>query len=112
MLQLSMRLITNGRETINKTSNYFIKDNKMNFKIDDDTYSYDLENDILIKKNKETSIEINPNEKLIMITLLEQNYTFDMPIIESNLKKQDKLIELTYTFDSEEKTTNCIIINY
>ena len=47
-----------------------------------------------------------------MITLLEQNYTFDMPIIESNLKKEDKLIELTYTFDSEEKTTNCIIINY
>ena len=64
-----MKLTTNGEEKINSKSNYFIKDDKLNFKIDDDTYSYDLNKDILIKKNKETSISIDPNESLIMIVL-------------------------------------------
>ena len=112
MLKLSFKLITNNRTVIDSESNYFIKDNVINFKIEEDTYSFNLENYIMTKKNKESNIIINPNEKLIQITLLSHNMTFDMEIIDSKVKKEQNTIEFTYTFESDEKTTNCIIINY
>lgn len=112
MLKLSFKLITNGSEIINETSNYFIKDNVINFKINEETYSYNLIDDIMIKKNKESSINIDLKNKIIQITLLEQGLTFDMEIIDSKVKKDSNLIEFEYTFESDEKTTNCITINY
>lgn len=112
MLKLSFKLITNGSEIINETSNYFIKDNVINFKINEETYSYNLIDDIMIKKNKESSINIDLKNKIIQITLLEQGLTFDMEISDSKVKKDSNLIEFEYTFESDEKTTNCITINY
>lgn len=112
MLKLSFKLITNRSEIINETSNYFIKDNVINFKINEETYSYNLIDDVMIKKNKESSINIDLKNKIIQITLLEQGLTFDMEIIDSKVKKDSNLIEFEYTFESDEKNTNCITINY
>lgn len=112
MKTLTFKLSTNNEEVINGSSNYFIKENVMNFIINEETYSYNLDNNILIKKNNESSICINPNESIIHITLLEQNLTFDMEIIDFKVKNDDNKIIYEYSFMSDEKTTNCITIDY
>lgn len=112
MNTLKFKLISNGVEQINEETNYYIKDNKMNFKIKDDLFEYDLDNKYLIKKNKETSIKINLIDKLLEITLLSHNYTVNMEIIDLDTIIYEKNIKIEYTFDDGEKNTNCIFITY
>lgn len=112
MKTLKFKLISNDKEQINTETNYYIKDNKMNFKIQDDLFEYDLNNKYLLKRNKETSIKINFIDKVIEITLLTHNYTVDMEIVDLIIKKEDKNIKIEYSFDDGEKNTNCIFITY
>lgn len=112
MKTLKFKLISNDKEQINTETNYYIKDNKMNFKIQEDLFEYDLDNKYLLKRNKETSIKINFIDKVIEITLLTHNYTVDMEIVDLIIKKEDKNIKIEYSFDDGEKNTNCIFITY
>lgn len=112
MNTLKFKLISNNKEEINEVTNYYIKDNKMIFKIKEDLFEYDINNEYLIKKNKETSIKINLKDKLLEITLLSHNYTVDMEIIDLIIEKEENKVKIEYTFDDGEKNTNCIFITY
>ena len=112
MNTLKFKLISNNNEEINEVTNYYIKDNKMIFKIKEDLFEYEINNEYLIKKNKETSIKINLKDKLLEITLLSHNYTVDMEIIDLIIEKEENKVKIEYTFDDGEKNTNCIFITY
>lgn len=112
MNTLKFKLISNNNEEINEVTNYYIKDNKMIFKIKEDLFEYDINNEYLIKKNKETSIKINLKDKLLEITLLSHNYTVDMEIIDLIIEKEENKVKIEYSFDDGEKNTNCIFITY
>lgn len=112
MKQLEFKLITNNETIIYEKSNYFIKENILNFKAKEELYTFDLENNLLKKKNDESIIKINLKDKLVEITLVPQNLTFDMEIIDFKIENKENNIKLEYTFENDEKTTNCIIINY
>ena len=106
MKTLSFKLYSNNKLEIDTNTNYFIKDDVLNFKIENDTYKYDLKSDNLVKTNHEYTIDINLANKLVLIAL--NGYTFEMNIIEHNIKKEDNLIELEYTYEGEEITNNKI----
>lgn len=112
MNTLKFKLISNNNEEINEVTNYYIKDNKMIFKIKEDLFEYDVNNEYLIKKNKEISIKINLKDKLLEITLLSHNYTVDMEIIDLIIEKEENKVKIEYSFDDGEKNTNCIFITY
>ena len=44
MKQLEFKLITNNETVIDEKSNYFIKENILNFKAKEELYTFDLEN--------------------------------------------------------------------
>lgn len=110
METLSFKLYSNNKLEIDTNTNYFIKDDVLNFKIENDTYKYNLKSDNLVKTNHEYTIDINLAKKLVLIAL--NGYTFEMNIIEHIIKKEDNLIELEYTYEGEEITNNKIIIKY
>lgn len=110
MKSLTFKLYSNNKLEIDETSNYFIKDDILNFKIDKDTYKLDLITNNLVKTNHEYTIDINIAKKLVLIAL--NGYTFEMNIINHFVKKDDNNIEIEYTYEGEEITNNKIIINY
>ncbi len=110
MKTLSFKLYSNNKLEIDTITNYFIKDNVLNFKIENDTYKYDLNTDNLVKTNHEYTIDINLNKKLVLIAL--NGYTFEMNILNHSINKKDNNIELEYTYEGEEITNNKIIIQY
>ena len=110
MEKLSFELYANNKLEIKEETNYFIKDNIINFKIENDTYKFNLKTNNLVKTNKEYIIDINLDKKIVLITL--NGYTFEMNIIKHNIKKEDNFIEIEYTYESEEITNNRIIIKY
>jgi hypothetical protein len=110
MKSLTFKLYSNNKLEIDETSNYFIKDDILNFKIDKDTYKLDLITNNLVKTNHEYTIDINIAKKLVLIAL--NGYTFEMNIINHSVKKDGNNIEIEYTYEGEEITNNKIIINY
>lgn len=110
MEKLSFELYANNKLEIKEETNYFIKDSIINFKIENDTYKFNLKTNNLVKTNKEYTIDINLDKKIVLITL--NGYTFEMNIIKHNIKKEDNFIEIEYTYESEEITNNRIIIKY
>ena len=110
MEKLSFELYSNDKLEIKEETNYFIKDDVLNFKIENDTYKYNVNTHNLVKTNKEYTIDINLDKKLVLIAL--NGYTFEMNIIDYNIKKEDNFIELEYTYEGEEITNNKIIIKY
>ena len=110
MKTLTFKLYSNNNLEIDEKVNYFIKDEVMNFKIDKDTYKYDLKTHNLVKTNHEYTIDINLDKKLVLIAL--NGYTFEMNIINHSIKNESNNIVIEYTYESEEITNNKIIINY
>ena len=110
MKSLTFKLYSNNKLEIDEKSNYFIKDNVLNFKIENDTYKYDIKTSNLVKTNHEYTIDINLTKKLVLIAL--NGYTFEMNIINHSIKKEANNIEIEYTYEGEEITNNKIIINY
>ena len=110
MKSLSFKLYSNNKLEIDEKVNYFIKDDVINFKIDKDTYKFNLNTNNLVKTNHEYTIDINLDKKLVLIAL--NGYTFEMNIINHSVNKNDNNIEIEYTYESEEITNNKIIINY
>ena len=110
MKTLSFKLYSNNKLEIDTNTNYFIKDDVINFKIDKDTYKFDLKTNNLVKTNHEYTIDINLDKKLVLIAL--NGYTFEMNIIKHSIDKKDNNIEIEYTYEGEDITNNKIIINY
>lgn len=112
MKRLIFKLISNKDIIIDRELNYILKDNIIKFKIDDTLYEYDITNNIFSKKDKDSLITINFKDKNMKIKLHEIDNDFYMDIIDVDIKNNKSKIELTYTFINDEKTTNCIIIEY
>ena len=110
MKSLEFKLYSNNKLEIDTKTNYFIKDDVINFKIDKDTYKFNIKTSNLVKTNHEYTIDINLAKRLVLIAL--NGYTFEMNIIKHNIKKEDNIIEIEYTYESEEITNNKIIIKY
>lgn len=96
---------------IEEECSYYIKDDVIKFKIDSIIYEYDLNNKILVKKDKE-QIKIDFNNKNIIITLQEYNKDFFLPIENVSIKETKKRLEITYEIEEENKVCRQIIIEY
>ena len=112
MEKLSFKLISNKETIIDETVNYFIKDKVLNFKIDKNVYQYDLSKNLLEKKDKDANIIFDIKKHKLVIELLKEDTSFDMPIIDTSLEHKDKIITIKYTIEDENKITNTIIIKY
>lgn len=112
MNTLRFKLISNKIEIINQEVNYFKDNNIFKFKVNNELYEYHLENNILIKKNSESIIKVDFDKKKMTININSINQDFLMDIDDIIVKKENNHIELMYSFINDEKTTNCIIIEY
>ena len=111
MKKLRFILQSDGVDNINRCINYYINENIIKFKIDNDLYEYNLEKDILKKKN-DTIILMDFLSLNFIITLKETNMSFDIPIYNVLIKKEDKCIEISYDIEEDKMTNKRIIIEY
>jgi hypothetical protein len=102
MQLLKFKLISNSNTLINKKTNYYIKDNIINFKIDNDIYTY----------NKESIITIDFENYNIIIEIPECNSMFNMEIKEYNIHIDNDNISIKYKYIADEIMTNSIFIQY
>lgn len=105
-------LLTNKQEKINVETNYYLKNDILNFQIEKEIYQLDLKRKKFIKRNNENIITIDIGNQNIEIYLLSNNYKFYMPMTVNTLKITENMIVLEYTFEGDVENTNCIIINY
>lgn len=112
MNSLKFQLKTDNEEVINENINYLIKNNLLTFKIENDMYSFNLESNIFIKKNQESVITMDFENYNIIIEIPENNLMFNMEIIEYNIVRKERKIEITYKYMSDKITTNNILIEY
>ena len=112
MEKLSFKLVSNKETIIDEKVNYYIKDNIMNFKIDKNMYQYDLSKDLLEKRDKDANLIFNIKKHLLVIELLKEGTSFDLPITDTSLEHKDHTITIKYTIEDENKIANTIIIKY
>lgn len=112
MKSLKFKLISEKEIIINEETSYFIKEDILNFKIKEELYNYNLSNNILIKKNKESTITFDFENYNIIIEIPENNLMFNMEITEYNIVRNKNSIEIKYKYMGDKITTNCIIIEY
>ena len=111
MLNMKFILISNNETVIEEEIRYIKKENDIVFKIEDTIYNLDVKNKIISKKDKESKMKMDFNNKTITITLLENNYTIDCPIKIIKDIFDDKRVEIEYTIEDGE-VDNKIIIDY
>ena len=111
MEKLKFVLQSDGVDAINREVNYYIKDNVIKFKIDKTLYEYDLNKDIL-KKSDESLLTMDFQNPLIVITLKENNYSFDIPIFNVLIEKEEHIIKISYDIEEDKMTNKRIIIEY
>ena len=111
MEKLKFILQSDGVDAINREVNYYIKDNVIKFKIDKTLYEYDLNKDIL-KKSDESLLTMDFLNPLIMLTLKENNYCFDIPIFNVLIEKEERIIKISYDIEEDKMTNKRIIIEY
>lgn len=111
MEKLKFILQSDGVDAINREVNYYIKDNVIKFKIDKTLYEYDLNKDVL-KKSDENLLTMDFLNPLIMLTLKENNYSFDIPIFNFLIEKEEHIIKISYDIEEDKMTNKRIIIEY
>lgn len=112
MQTLKFKLISNKETLINESTSYYIKDNIINFKINDELYSYNLENNILIKTNKEYKITNDFENYNIIIEIPESNSMFNMEILDYTIHIDNNKILIKYKYLGDEEIENSIFIEY
>ncbi len=111
MEKLKFILQSDGVDAINREVNYYIKDNVIKFKIDKTLYEYDLNKDVL-KKSDENLLTMDFLNPLIMLTLKENNYSFDISIFNVLIEKEEHIIKISYDIEEDKMTNKRIIIEY
>ena len=110
MNKLHFTLINNDNIIIDKEASYIESEQKITFHIENTLYSLDLEKKIFNKKDAEKEITIEIEKQNIIINMLEIDHSFDMPIAIKKYENKKELIELMYSLEDAEKTTNVINI--
>ena len=111
MKKIFFSLTTNSIPVLNIHCDALWTEKKVTFKYDDTLYEYNFLQKTFSKKNRESIIRINFPKQEICIELLAEKHYFYMPLLDYDIKKEEHSIYLTYTFESVEKTTNCINIS-
>lgn len=112
MNKLHFKLLSNKQTIIDENISYYLKDDNINFKIDQTLYKYNLTDDILYKSDKDIDMTIDVNNNIIYIHLIANDLTFNMPIEQTKITKKLGEIVLKYTLNNEEITQNEITIQY
>lgn len=112
MDKISFKLISNNEISIDTEVNYKIKNDIINFVIDKVIYTLDLLNKTLSKKDSDSLLLIDTNNKIIEITLLKEGMSFDLNIDNVTYINKEKEIEIKYTIKDEESIKNEIYIKY
>lgn len=112
MDRISFKLISNNEISIDTEVNYKIKNDIINFVIDKVIYTLDLSNKTLSKKDSDSLLLIDTNNKIIEITLLKEGMSFDLNIDNVTYINKEKEIEIKYTIKDEESIKNEIYIKY
>lgn len=111
MEKLKFTLKSEDETIINREESYYIKDNVIKFKIDSIIFEYDIDNDKLTKKDENILIMDFKNNNFI-ITLKENNLSFDIPISEVIIKKSKNNINIRYMIEENKMVNKCINIEY
>lgn len=112
MKSLKFKLISNKEILIDESTTYYIKDNILNFKINNELYNYNLENSILIKTNRESKITMDFENYNIIIEIPANNLMFNMEILEYTNHIDDNKISIKYKYLGDEEIQNSIFIEY
>lgn len=106
--KLDFKLIKNNNVIINENNINCIENrNKVFFYIEGIKYSYD--NNIFTKETKEEIISFNFNTSECKITLKENNLSLILNINILEIKTEEE-INIKYNIETEENTTNEIIL--
>jgi len=106
-----------GNETIyNKNVDYIINGEVINFKIEKDVFKVLLSSNFyFLKKNEDSIFEMWKNSETgdlhSTITLVTQNYKFDVKVINFRYKKEGKKYIIEYELESDEGRVKTIILN-
>ena len=111
MKKLKFILQSDGIDNINRIVNYYIKDFIIKFKIDNDLYEYNLKNDTL-KKRSESVLVMDFITPIFIVSIRENNLSFDIPIYNVLIKKENEKIEISYDIEEDKMTNKRIIIEY
>lgn len=112
MKVLLFKLIKDKEIIINKELPYYINDNKINISDDEELYKININDNIFMKKNKESLIKIDFKKKLMHIDLLENDLHLDIPLLKSKFLSNKNLLELTYMLDDGENVVNKVELYY
>ena len=111
MEKLRFKLITNDEVIIDVESNYFKKDDVINFVHEDNIYRFNITKSILNKENKESIMNIDMVNHEITYVYKELNKEFLLPIDNNNILKKDNYIKYEYVIKDND-ITNIIEISY
>lgn len=108
---LKFKLITNDQELVNGEYSYFIKDDVLNFTIDDNIYRFNTKKNILNKENSESIMNIDMGNNKIIYVYKELNKEFELPLDSNDLLIKDKHVKYTYEI-KDNNIKNIIEISY
>ena len=111
MEKLKFKLMTNDDVVIDIETEYFIKDNVLNFTIDDNIYRFNTNKHILNKENKESIMNIDMKNNELIYVHKELNKELNLPLDNNDLLINDKNIKYTYEIKDND-ITNIIEISY
>ena len=112
MKKLLLKLTKNNKVELEKELDYFINDNKINFKDEDTLYKINLDEKIFMKKDHEYYIKIDLKNNITSIKLLKENLDFSININKSRFINRKNNLIIEYVLDDGENINNIINIKY
>lgn len=111
MNKLKMKLISNGEVKLEGESNYRVVNNRMIFRIEESNYFIDLDKKTFEKRDIDTHILIDINNKLMSLKLVNHPGSIDLELIKFNFENVNDEIKISYSYFLEENMNNSIHIN-
>ena len=111
MNKLKMKLISNGEVKLEGESNYQVVNNKMIFRVEESNYFIDLNKKTFEKRDIDTNILIDINEKVMFLKLVNHPGSIDLELTKSSFESENNQIKIHYSYFLEEKMDNIIDIN-
>ena len=111
MNKLKMKLISNGEIKLEGESNYQVVNNKMIFRVEEANYIIDLDKKTFEKRDIDTHILIDINNKIMTLKLVNHPGSIDLELTESIYEEGNDDIKISYSYFLEENMNNSIDIN-
>ena len=111
MKELVFKLKTNEEVLIDVKTSYFLKEDVINFTIDDNIYRYNTSKKILNKENKESIMNIDMVNNTIKYVYKALDKEFELPLDSNDLLINDNSIKYTYEI-KDNNIVNIIEISY